>query len=250
MTREILRFDTSLLYDALDVDREQRGWAWSRLATELRVAAATLTRAAAGGRMAGDNAAMFVDWLGLPHEAFLRRQGSRSRPDLAMRLGSVIGASNEVSADVALGLGEAVLKTLDPSAVLAVHDDYRWDAAARIEASPSPDGFTRIDSFALRRALDAERSRRGLTWQQIAIEIRQPDVVSASSLAAIGSASAPRDTARKPLGMRVGAQPFLAVTRWLRIPSEAVLSRPPGRVAPDLRTQLLNLVRLERGLSA
>ena len=95
MPSKYLRFDTPLLHDAIDKRRQQRGLSWARLARELNVAAATLTRAAGGGRMAGDNAATFVDWLGLPHEAFLRPEGGPA-PDLATRLVRVVAAHREV----------------------------------------------------------------------------------------------------------------------------------------------------------
>jgi hypothetical protein len=250
------RFDTEALHDALDVKRAGNGLSWAGLARQLRVAASTLTRAQAGGWMAGDNAAMFVDWLGVPHEAFLRSPGAGSAPDLPTQLAHVLHIQTEVPVDRAQGLyrsrldhvegfglsSETAPRSLGLPAPLI---DYRT-----IKARTSPDFFTRIDSVALGAALSEARVARGLTWQQVADEIDQPSVVSASSIAGIGGRPSPNDRARRDLGARTGAHQLMAVVQWLAVPSEIFMSRPPGRRAASLRQQLLALVVLRRDLPA
>ncbi len=66
------RFDTRALYQALDQERQQRGWSWQQLGRTIGVSPATLTRMRAGGRLEVDGMLAMVGWLGVPVEQFVR----------------------------------------------------------------------------------------------------------------------------------------------------------------------------------
>jgi hypothetical protein len=207
--------------------------------------------------MAGDNSAMFVDWLGVPHEAFLRYPGASGAPTVATQIVNVIAVTRELSAGRALELAREVLRVVGPIDASASAVEERLEAqvlgtraplAQDVQVRQSPDFFTRIDALALRDVLEGARRARSLTWREVAQQIALPDVVSASSLASIGGRPAPRDLARRDLGARVGVHPFTAVVQWIGVPSELFMARPPGRRQAGVRDQLTAVVRLRNDL--
>lgn len=64
------RFDAAALYRALDERRTTRGMTWARVAEEIGISAATLTRTRQGGRLELDGALSMVRWLGRTVESF------------------------------------------------------------------------------------------------------------------------------------------------------------------------------------
>jgi transcriptional regulator with XRE-family HTH domain len=68
----ILRVDASSLHAALDGRRRARGLTWAALAAELGTSARSLTRLAAGGRVAFPEVMRLTGWLGRPLAEFTR----------------------------------------------------------------------------------------------------------------------------------------------------------------------------------
>jgi len=66
------RFDAKALYAALDAQRAARGMTWTQVAAETGVAATTITRTRAGGRLEVDGMLAMVRWLDVPVETFVR----------------------------------------------------------------------------------------------------------------------------------------------------------------------------------
>jgi transcriptional regulator with XRE-family HTH domain len=95
---------------------------------------------------------------------------------------------------------------------------------------------TKIDVQGLYAALDAERTARGLSWRQLAIEIG----VSASLLSRLGN------------DLRPDADGFVTLVRWLNIPAEKFMievDRERGTQSePDLVTQITPLLRARHDL--
>ncbi len=68
------RFDAKALYEALEQDRQERGWSWQQMARAIGVSAATMTRMRDGGRLEVDGMLAMVGWLGVPVEQFVRER--------------------------------------------------------------------------------------------------------------------------------------------------------------------------------
>ena len=68
------RFNTRILYQALDAERRSRRMSWSDIAQEIGndIAPAMLTRLAKGGRVGVDVMVSAVGWLGMTVESFTR----------------------------------------------------------------------------------------------------------------------------------------------------------------------------------
>jgi hypothetical protein len=70
---QILRFDTSAMYEALDAQRVERGMLWREVAAEIGgVSAAGLGRLAQGGRVGFPDVIRIVEWVGRPVASFTR----------------------------------------------------------------------------------------------------------------------------------------------------------------------------------
>jgi hypothetical protein len=70
--REVLRFDTRRLYEALDSRRRAHGLTWQRVAAETGVAESHLRGLAKGGRTAFPGVMRLTRWLELPASQFIR----------------------------------------------------------------------------------------------------------------------------------------------------------------------------------
>ena len=181
-------FDTAGLHAALDSRRRALGLTWGQVASETHVATSTMARAAHGGDMEVDGAMWLSQWLGAPYEAFLRTPGTRTFAAPALR-----GPDLRVDAQ-------------PPGAP-------RWNA------------YHRFDTAALHAALDAQRAQRGLTWRQVADEIRSP-LVTTGTLTGFAK------------GGRTGLSRLVPVLAWLGKPAEEFLTLPAtarGRAGGDLR---------------
>ena len=66
------RFDPVALYAALDEQSRSRGMSRRRVAAEIGVSVATITRTKLGGRMEVDGMLAMVHWLGRTAESFTR----------------------------------------------------------------------------------------------------------------------------------------------------------------------------------
>src|SRR3954453_5647130 len=95
---------------------------------------------------------------------------------------------------------------------------------------------TKIDVHGLYAALDAERTARDWSWQQLAKEIG----VSPSLLSRLGNE------------LRPDADGFATLVRWLNMPAEQFMIDTDGARAeqaePDLVTQLAPLLRARSDL--
>jgi hypothetical protein len=70
---QILRFDTTAIYAALDAQRAERGMLWREVAAEIGgVTAAGLARLAQGGRVGFPDVMRIVEWVGRPVASFTR----------------------------------------------------------------------------------------------------------------------------------------------------------------------------------
>ena len=186
MSASTPHFDTAGLHAALDSRRRALRLTWAQLASETHVATSTLARAAHGGDMEVDGAMWLLQWLGASYEAFLRTPGTMAAPALR----------NPEPRDDALPPGAP-----------------RWTA------------YRRFDTTALHAALDAERAKRGLTWRQVAGEIRSP-LVTTGTLTGFAK------------GGRTGLSRLVPVLSWLGKPAEAFLTLPAtarGRAGGDRR---------------
>jgi len=68
----MVRFDSRVLYAALDAQRDARGMTWTQVAAETGVSVGTITRTQAGGRLEVDGMLAMVRWLRVPVETFVR----------------------------------------------------------------------------------------------------------------------------------------------------------------------------------
>jgi transcriptional regulator with XRE-family HTH domain len=102
-------FDVAALHAARDARRRYRGLTWRQVASELGIAASTITRMAQGGRTEGDGVMTMLDWLGVPAETFLRTTGSSSRPDLVTQLSNLLRARRELTSEAVTGL-ESIIR--------------------------------------------------------------------------------------------------------------------------------------------
>lgn len=92
---------------------------------------------------------------------------------------------------------------------------------------------TKINVFALRDALDRERSERGLSWRQLAGEIG----VTPSLLSRLRN------------GYKPDAEGFMTLVRWLGIPAESFLQDGDGDAPqPALTAELAPLLRAREDL--
>ncbi len=66
------RFDSQLLFAALDQQRQAQGLSWQELGRAIGVSASTITRLRNGGRLEVDGMLAMVGWLGRPVEDFVR----------------------------------------------------------------------------------------------------------------------------------------------------------------------------------
>jgi len=69
----MLRFDTSLLFFALDAQRQKRKMTWKQVSAEIGVAESTILKTRKGGRMEVDGMLQMVYWLNVPVETFVRK---------------------------------------------------------------------------------------------------------------------------------------------------------------------------------
>lgn len=67
----MLRFDSRVLYQALNEQREARGLTWADVARDVGVSSRTLTRTARGGRMEVDGMLAMCRWLNRTAESFV-----------------------------------------------------------------------------------------------------------------------------------------------------------------------------------
>ncbi len=86
------RIDTPAVYAALEEQRRARGLTWGQVATEIGVAASTLTNLANGPRTGFPGFEFMFQWLGVPSETFLRRPAGSSLPGLMTQLSVLIRA--------------------------------------------------------------------------------------------------------------------------------------------------------------
>src|SRR5262245_7660179 len=70
--REVLRFDTRKLNEALDHDRKARGLTWDQVAAETNVPASHMRGLAKGGRTAFPGVMRLTRWLQRPASEFVR----------------------------------------------------------------------------------------------------------------------------------------------------------------------------------
>ncbi len=73
----ILRFDTHALYEAIEAERQRRGWTWKQVAGELPgFTESTLRHLAAGPLIGFPRVMLLTQWLNRPASSFVR---TRSR---------------------------------------------------------------------------------------------------------------------------------------------------------------------------
>lgn len=82
-------FDHEALVRALEFARSDRGLSWRQVAAEANLDPSTLVRIAGGRTPDLARFAALVDWLGLPADSFLRRDGV-GQPDLVLADGTAI----------------------------------------------------------------------------------------------------------------------------------------------------------------
>ena len=70
--QHVLRFDTKRLHAALEARRAELGLTWARLAAQIGLNAAALTRLANGGRTTYPGVLRISKWLAQPTSAFIR----------------------------------------------------------------------------------------------------------------------------------------------------------------------------------
>jgi hypothetical protein len=125
----MLDFDLHALHAALDGERRARGLTWIELAAQI-------------------------------NEPF------KHTSSIPISIGTIRGMREKRSVTSAVVL--QVLRWLDrtPESFLAGHDDASISGEKLPEAGPSR--ILRFDTRAIHAALDVERCRRGMTWQQVA----------------------------------------------------------------------------------
>lgn len=67
---QVLRFNTKIIYDALDAQRSERNLTWAQVGKELGLSASSLTYLAKGGRTSFPSVVRITGWLGRPTAEF------------------------------------------------------------------------------------------------------------------------------------------------------------------------------------
>lgn len=92
---------------------------------------------------------------------------------------------------------------------------------------------TKINTLALKDALDQARLSRGLSWRQLASE----------------SGVTPSLLSRLRNGYNPDAEGFMTLVKWLRLPAETFLVEPDEALEqPELTAQLAPLLRARQDL--
>jgi hypothetical protein len=157
-------FDMKALYDALDAERQARGMTWAQV-----------------------TAAINVPFRYAP-----------SRPFSASTVTGIRGKRSVTSAVVL-----ALLRWLGRTPESFVPGHLTTDEASEQLPEVPDRQVMRVDTRALHAALNASRLERGMTWNQVASELRDTQAAQLTNLAS---------------GPLIGFPQLMRITQWLKMP--------------------------------
>lgn len=91
------RFEAERFYVALDVERENRGLTWSKVAKEAGVSASSLTRMAQGKRPDVDTMAALAAWAGIRVDQFIDQHENPTEGDSLAKITAYLRADPQLS---------------------------------------------------------------------------------------------------------------------------------------------------------
>jgi transcriptional regulator with XRE-family HTH domain len=188
--------------------------------------------------MDADGVIWMLQWLNEPAATFL--PGDSPLPDFSVQVETLLRARPDLSSDAAVQLSDVTR---------AAYERLRSANATpqKVSAPPEPHeilGYNRIDTGGVYAVLDSQREARGLTWDDVAGEIGQPQITAAT-------------LKRLAKGGRTGVPNIMYVVEWLGLPIEVFvrqLAPPQYRKqdelpAPKLMKQFDVLLRTRDDLS-